>query len=410
VYVRYGWRNWPCGDGDQSKFPCSRLPSSEIRDSHETSKTKHTKQDGLSEVMPKKKLAKAAPKPSKGRQFTPAQYISTAILVGVLCIVSYVSQIILHPVYGSVGTSLHHYNVLFTVAMIAPLLTFLGINGVDAIPPQNWKGIASILICAPLILPRVFWGSGSWGPIFGPIFTQTVMTWPCVFLVSHHIAKVTSQLFGKPYLRQHSAFSLGLALGIAILLTAFTFISEKAIFGPLVSPVNGIMWSRFKILLYLGMFMFIMDTIPFLSADPKLIPTNLVVVLVAAGSIVFIALNRPHVVTGVSPGLVALLPPEYTYLDRRESVTGMLSVVENIEAGYRVLKCDHSLLGGLWTGIKRRELANRGISGMELDRRSVDEAESVYSAFLLQEAVRLIQRPRWREKALILYTLPAFKS
>src|SRR5208282_132692 len=76
--------------------------------------------------------------------------------------------------------------------------------------------------------------------------------------------------------------------------------------------------------------------------------------------------------------------------------------------GYRVLKCDHSILGGLWTGIKRKELSDRGVVGPELEKRSVDEAESVYSAFIVQEAVRLVKRPRKQDTALIMYFLYAF--
>ena len=104
-------------------------------------------------------------------------------------------------------------------------------------------------------------------------------------------------------------------------------------------------------------------------------------------------------------GLLARLPPEYTYLARQESVTGMITVVENSAAGYRVLKCDHSLLGGLWTGIKKRELEEQ-LFTKDLDLRSVDEAESVYTAFYLQEAAHLIERDRRNsrgDKALIMY-------
>lgn len=72
----------------------------------------------------------------------------------------------------------------------------------------------------------------------------------------------------------------------------------------------------------------------------------------------------------------------------------MITVVENSHLGYRVLKCDHSLLGGLWTGIKRKQGAT--------EEEAVDQADSVYSAFLLQEAIRLVERPRIRDRALIM--------
>ena len=40
-------------------------------------------------------------------------------------------------------------------------------------------------------------------------------------------------------------------------------------------------------------------------------------------------------------------------LNSTQSVTGRVVVAENIADGYRVLRCDHSLLGGRW--IKENE-------------------------------------------------------
>ncbi len=61
-------------------------------------------------------------------------------------------------------------------------------------------------------------------------------------------------------------------------------------------------------------------------------------------------------------------------LDRRESVTGYVSVVENLAQGFRVLRCDHSLLGGEWTRFPANPVA-----------------EPIYGVFVMLEAVRLVQ-------------------
>ncbi|CAK7209922.1 hypothetical protein SCUCBS95973_000609 [Sporothrix curviconia] len=66
----------------------------------------------------------------------------------------------------------------------------------------------------------------------------------------------------------------------------------------------------------------------------------------------------------------------WVVLDRRESITGYVSVVENLSQGFRVLRCDHSLLGGEWT----RYPAN-------------PVAEPIYGVFVMLEAVRLIDVP-----------------
>ena len=63
-------------------------------------------------------------------------------------------------------------------------------------------------------------------------------------------------------------------------------------------------------------------------------------------------------------------------LERRESITGYVSVVESLDMNFRVMRCDHSLLGGEWTNYR------------------VDPvAEPIYGVFVMLEAVRLVETP-----------------
>lgn len=92
-----------------------------------------------------------------------------------------------------------------------------------------------------------------------------------------------------------------------------------------------------------------------------------------------------------------LAPQNYTVLARSESLTGYISVIENTFEGYRVMRCDHSLLGGEWL---------RPPSGLEhLDSR---EKETIYPVFVMLEAVRLVRPgPAARSpKALMMYVFP----
>ena len=326
----------------------------------------------------------------------PVSSLQAVALLSILSLVSYVSQIVLHPVYGSVGTHLHHCNVVLTISTATSLLTFFGFDR-RRLQSQTWKAIALILISAPLILPTLFRFSRQWGPIWGPILTQAVMTWPCVFLTSHDISRRVLNEIRRVEIHSFSLHAF-LALSTAVPLTVFLNISEQFL-GRYFQPFIGVFWSRFSIFVYLGIFALFVDNLPINRSKF----TALVLVVAAVVPIALLVLSRPHVITGVNSGLLARLPSEYTYLDRRESITGMITVVENSQHGYRVLKCDHSLLGGLWTGIKWKELSDRGVVGQDLEKRSVDEAESVYSAFLLQEAARLVQRPQKQDAALIMY-------
>ncbi|QSZ35341.1 hypothetical protein DSL72_008211 [Monilinia vaccinii-corymbosi] len=68
----------------------------------------------------------------------------------------------------------------------------------------------------------------------------------------------------------------------------------------------------------------------------------------------------------------------WSILERKESLTGYVSVVESLTmgSGFRVLRCDHSLLGGEWL-----------VDG----KKSKGIGEPIYVIFVLLEAIRLIE-------------------
>lgn len=67
----------------------------------------------------------------------------------------------------------------------------------------------------------------------------------------------------------------------------------------------------------------------------------------------------------------------YSLVARRESLTGYISVIDNHKDGFRVMRCDHSLLGGEWLQRPRE-------NGLGL-------REPIYAVFVMLEAVRLVQ-------------------
>jgi hypothetical protein len=74
-----------------------------------------------------------------------------------------------------------------------------------------------------------------------------------------------------------------------------------------------------------------------------------------------------------------LAASNYSLLDRRDSLTGYVSVLEDHANGYRVLRCDHSLLGGEWLLTDERKAQG------QLQR------ETIYSVFTMLESVRLVE-------------------
>lgn len=89
----------------------------------------------------------------------------------------------------------------------------------------------------------------------------------------------------------------------------------------------------------------------------------------------------------LSPSLNATLAPyNHSIIARTESVTGYVSVLDNFEMGYRVLRCDHSLLGGEW------QRAPKGFPVGEKFK------EPIYAIFVTMEAVRLVEPAPKNEK------------
>lgn len=107
------------------------------------------------------------------------------------------------------------------------------------------------------------------------------------------------------------------------------------------------------------------------------------VLIVIIGTIV----ASPHALFGIGFNSVVQGPlyrEGFALLARSFSTTGYVSVLENREEGYRVLRCDHSLLGGQWVpGLGNWERS----AGFPSEFNAVNEP--LFSIFVLLEAVRL---------------------
>jgi hypothetical protein len=133
-----------------------------------------------------------------------------------------------------------------------------------------------------------------------------------------------------------------------------------------------------------------------LLPPPSALAVALLVVAVLAPS--FFQSPQCHPGPTVSDELAAASPPAVRRLNRRESTTGVITVTENLidNEWARLLRCDHSLLGGLWIGQARRVVAQengvRQIDSKKMDAEVLQLSDSVYATFLIQEAVRLVDR------------------
>ena len=97
---------------------------------------------------------------------------------------------------------------------------------------------------------------------------------------------------------------------------------------------------------------------------------------------------NPHSILSLpTQRLNNLLEPQgFSILARHEGPTGYLSVLENTQLGYRLMRCDHSILGGNWiSGVGSWPGGQN--SSMEVGRLT----EPVYAVFVMLEAVRLVR-------------------
>lgn len=102
-------------------------------------------------------------------------------------------------------------------------------------------------------------------------------------------------------------------------------------------------------------------------------------VVVGGLAVLHLVLFNPHLplVYNTSRLNASLQSEGYSLVARQESFTGYISVLENIKDHFRVMRCDHSLLGGEWTN---KPVGHPAILN-----------EPIYSIFIMLEAVRLVE-------------------
>lgn len=98
--------------------------------------------------------------------------------------------------------------------------------------------------------------------------------------------------------------------------------------------------------------------------------------ILAIPSVIFSVTSNVHF-AGIGGVNSAIQHEGYSLLARQEAYTGYISVLQNDNDGFRVMRCDHSLLGGQWI--------NRP-SGYH-----PEVEDPIYAIFVMLEAIRLVE-------------------
>jgi len=289
-------------------------------------------------------------------------------------------QEVLHPLYGSIPTSYHYRKVTLGSAMASIILgSFTSLSEQGAL-----TGIASFLVAAPL---SGLW-IGSWtarlgSPIWGPVITQLFISAPvwCLstFLLSKWMTSLSIQTSNSPVVSPPF---------VAFQLWTLVNALEPVVFAQIHTKIRPT-----TLLISLGLVTAIACGISYVSYI-----NNYTTITPSSNSPrpprttwrSYVPLAVPFVLAQLSKNAAPHRIPTESWtstggsvriLARSDSTTGTVVIAENLVDNFRFMRCDHSLLGGVWMAGSRGRIYSNGLG------------DSIYTTFVVQEAVRLVNRP-----------------
>ncbi|KAF2439258.1 S-adenosyl-L-methionine-dependent methyltransferase [Karstenula rhodostoma CBS 690.94] len=316
------------------------------------------------------KKPKAAKEAEKQSTKLPASTIlknvgRAAALLLIAGIASPVSQLNLSPVYGSIPSSLHHQRSM-TVTAIAALIARNSVK--KYVPDSVSEYIAIIAYWTPVIQFLLFPYSSQLGIEYGPLIIESATYFPLLFLSVYAAFDLLDCI-------DLSQFNLPNTIKQILLPMAsyFTVSTTSKLAGASLPSLVGthFFFTRVGFQMLLA------------SASAFLTPNR--IILAAFPAILHTLYANPH---DPSEGALAranatlAATHNFTILARQESNTGYVSVLENhADAAFRLLRCDHSLLGGEW------------LVTPDAYAKGQRQRETIFSVFVLLEAVRLVETP-----------------
>lgn len=298
---------------------------------------------------------------SKGARFIlPLRLTARAGLLIVLsAAASAVSQLSLSPVYGSIPAFLFHQRAV-NITVILAFMTGLASGTHSRVGYERYLPvIASWSQPMQYLLSQY---SSRMGPTYGSLIIEALTCLPLMFIAVHAVRTYAtgSGPDNSNSVKMQSAYAITSCV-------AFAFV-EKSL-NTLLPRFMGTsdFFTRSGLQTAIAL------------AFSVLSPSRLLFLTTPA--ILHTVLLNPHFPAARTTALLnsTLQAHEYTLLERKESLTGYLSVLESAESQFRVLRCDHSLLGGDWLVTPARRAQGQTVR------------EPIYQIFTMLEAVRLVE-------------------
>ncbi|KIO29054.1 hypothetical protein M407DRAFT_21796 [Tulasnella calospora MUT 4182] len=341
-------------------------------------------------------VQKADPPPTNEGTFRSLTKIASFVVT--LGLTTYASQVALHPLYGEVTTS-QNFNYI--------LAGSLGLTMVLPTKPSFEGPLADVLSVILLLAPRTIytWGAKTarWGdPFWGPIAAQLPVAVPIV-VISALLLRI--HLFSLLGASDNSRFYRAVAF-----ISTFSWIRVATMFIESKVPQSGLNWTTCDIFFGWGIGIAVGNVFDWYrspasfssSAEKTAASTKL-----SKSTIIkfaFTALQASSLFTTRTTRPCSTIEFPYTsgkngtvrILAQKQSVTGLVQVAEELDTGFRYMRCDHSLLGGVWIGeerigsLKTTRWENPPAGGTDLE--GIKLGDPIYSAFMLQDAMRLFER------------------
>ena len=272
-----------------------------------------------------------------------------------------ISQATLAPVFGAIPSAVNHKQAIIATCILGLLLNY--------VLPKPAAGTVGSYLAAwafwiPVVQMYLFQYSSVLGPVRGPMLLGFLSCHTIIILASYAAAEASETLHLGARLGRYATPVLATGIGV------FHFISFEGLFQNILPGLTTLSQAFTPVKMQL----LVATTLTYLY------PSKLVLLALPAMIHTFFA--NPHFDSMRTMEVLntSLAAHNWTILDRRWSNTGYISVLESLDMQYRVMRCDHSLLGGEWLLTDER----RKNEGWVVD-------ESIYSVFEMLEAVRLIE-------------------
>lgn len=291
------------------------------------------------------------------------QGVALLVLVGIY---SRLSVLTLTPVYGAAPSRLFHP---YFEAIVGCAGWFL--KG-RVLQSKLGRVVIFVLPVWALWIPTLQYGllqaSSTLGPTFGPAITELFTFCPLLFLSVACGGKLMQSSLSLDQYGELATDHAPLIGSYVVYMMARKFAKD------IIASFIGFtaLFSRVGLQLLVG------------GLYSLVVPSKLL--LVGGPSVLFTLLFNVHLPVGHMNGDInyALEAEGFRLVARQESTTGYISVLDNIEDGFRVMRCDHSLLGGQWT--------------QPSDNYEPAVKDSIYSVFAMLEAVRLVEDDRGKAR------------